>query len=99
MADVAHLRANSALIARQLADDEASLPRLQQSATRAHDAYAARGITLGQYTDAQSAALARTIDVATLRESLAEQRVGLQALLGSAIPDPASAPSSTSANR
>jgi outer membrane protein TolC len=99
VADVAHLRANSTLIARQLADDEASLPRLQQSAARAHDAYTSRGITLGQYTDAQSAALARTIDVATLSESLAEQRVGLQALLGSAIPDPASAPSSHSANR
>jgi hypothetical protein len=34
-----------------------------------------------------SAALAKRVDIATLRESRAEQRVGLQALLGSAIPD------------
>ncbi|HEY4805642.1 MAG TPA: TolC family protein [Paraburkholderia sp.] len=99
VADVAHLRANNAIIGRQLADGEASLAPLQDAASHAHDAYAAHGITLGQYADAQSAALARTIDVATLRESLAEQRVGLQALLGSAIPDPASTATTTSANR
>lgn len=99
VADTAHLRANGAIIARQLADAEASLPPLQRSAERARDAYTARSITLGQYTDAQSAALARAIDVATLRESLAEQRVGLQALLGSAIPDPASATTPPIANR
>jgi outer membrane protein, heavy metal efflux system len=95
VADVAHLRANSTLIAGQLANDEASLPGLQRSAARAQDAYATHAIVLGQYVDAQSAALARTIEVATLRESLAEQRIGLQALLGSAIPDPAASPTTT----
>ncbi|MFD1561481.1 hypothetical protein ACFSHT_38525, partial [Paraburkholderia silviterrae] len=55
---------------------------------RAHDAYAAHDIVLGQYVDAQSAALARRVDAATGREALAEQRIALQALLGSAIPDP-----------
>ncbi|QGZ54668.1 TolC family protein [Paraburkholderia acidiphila] len=87
-ADVAHLRADSAIAAQQLEQDAAALPRLERAAAQAADAYAARNILLGQYVDAQSAALARRIDAATAREALAEQRIGLQALLGGAIPDP-----------
>jgi len=84
-ADVARLREDSAILARQLADTEATLPHLEHAAQLAGAAYAEHNLALGAYTDAQSAALARCIDVATLREALAEQRVGLQALLGSAI--------------
>ncbi|QBR03798.1 TolC family protein [Paraburkholderia pallida] len=87
-ADIAHLRADSAIAAQQLAQDEAALPELDRAAAHAHDAYATHDITLGQYVDAQSAALARRVDAATGREALAEQRIALQALLGSAIPDP-----------
>ncbi len=91
-ADIAHLRADSAIAAHQLDQDDAALPGLERAAAQAHDAYAARNIVLGQYVDAQSAALARHIDAATAREALAEQRIGLQALLGSAIPDPDQTP-------
>ena len=87
-ADIAHLRTDSAIAAQQLAQDEAALPALKRAASQAHDAYAAHDIVLGQYVDAQSAALARQVDAATEREALAEQRIALQALLGSAIPDP-----------
>jgi outer membrane protein TolC len=87
-ADIAHLRADSAIAARQLAQDEAALPALERAAAQAHGAYAARDIVLGQYVDAQSAALTRRVDAAAGREALAEQRIALQALLGSAIPDP-----------
>lgn len=87
-ADIAHLRADSAIAAQQLAQDEAALPELDRAAARAHDAYMAHDIVIGQYVDAQSAALARRVDAATGREALAEQRIALQALLGSAIPDP-----------
>jgi outer membrane protein TolC len=87
-ADIAHLRADSAIAAQQLAQDEAALPSLDTAATHAHDAYLAHDIVLGQYVDAQSAALARRIDAASEREALAEQRIALQALLGSAIPEP-----------
>jgi outer membrane protein TolC len=86
-ADVAHLRADSAILARQLAQTEAALPDVDGAAQRAQQAFAEHNLTLGAYTDAQAAALAKRVDVATLAELLAEQRVGLQALLGSRIPD------------
>lgn len=91
-ADIAHLRADGAIATHQLDQDDAALPGLERAAAQARDAYAARNIVLGQYVDAQSAALARRIDAATAREALAEQRIGLQALLGSAIPDPYQTP-------
>ncbi|WP_230949360.1 TolC family protein [Burkholderia vietnamiensis] len=86
-ADIAHLRNDSHLAAVQLAQDEAALPALVEAAGRARKAFAAHDIALGQYTDAQLAALTRQIDAQTQRDALAEQRIGLQALLGSAIPD------------
>ncbi|MGF6806573.1 outer membrane protein TolC [Paraburkholderia sp. Clong3] len=86
-ADVARLREDSAILARQLQQTEAALPGVERAAREAAAVYAEHNLVLGAYTDAQSAALAKRIDVATLREALAEQRIGLQALLGSAIPD------------
>ncbi|CAB3793072.1 hypothetical protein LMG28688_03647 [Paraburkholderia caffeinitolerans] len=87
-ADIAHLRADSAIATQQLVQDEAALPELDRAAAHAHDAYAAHDIVLGQYVDARSAALTRRVDAASARDALAEQRIALQALLGSAIPDP-----------
>jgi outer membrane protein TolC len=86
-ADVAHLRADDAILSRQLERTEAALPDAQRAARHASAAYAEHDLTLGAYTDAMLAALTQRVDIATLRESRAEQRVGLQALLGSAIPD------------
>lgn len=86
-ADVAHLRADDAILSRQLEQTEAALPGTAQAARHASAAFAEHNLVLGAYTDAMSAALAKRMDIATLRESRAEQRVGLQALLGSAIPD------------
>jgi outer membrane protein TolC len=86
-ADVAHLRADSVILTRQLQQTEAALPDVDLTAQHAAAAFAQHDLVLGAYTDAESAALTKRVDVATLRESLAEQRVGLQALLGSAIPD------------
>jgi outer membrane protein TolC len=86
-ADVAHLRADNTILTRQLQQTEAALPDVDVAAKDAAAAYAEHNLALGAYTDAQSGSLTKHIDVATLRESLAEQRVGLQALLGSAIPD------------
>ncbi|CAN0627453.1 Outer membrane efflux protein [Burkholderia multivorans] len=86
-ADVMHMRADSAILERQLEQTQAALPGVDDDARHAAQAYADHNLTIGPYTDAQTAALSKRVDVATLRESLAEQRVGLQALLGSAIPD------------
>jgi outer membrane protein TolC len=86
-ADVARMRADSAILERQLRQSDAALPGVEHAAQEANAAYAAHSLTLGAYTDAQSAALTKRVDIATLREALAEQRIGMQALLGSAIPD------------
>lgn len=86
-ADIAHLRNDNAIAARQLAQDEAALPELERAAAHAHRAYATHDIALGAYVDAQNAALTRRIDADTAREALAEQRIGLQALLGSVVSD------------
>lgn len=87
-ADIAHLQADGALASHQLDEDEAAQPELDRAAANARCAYAAHDIAIGQYVDAQSAALARRVDAATAREALAEQRIALQALLGSAIAAP-----------
>ncbi|SIT47860.1 Outer membrane efflux protein [Paraburkholderia piptadeniae] len=86
-ADVAQMRADTTILTRQLQATESALPDVDAAAKHATAAYAEHNLALGAYVDAQSASITKRIDVATLRESLAEQRVGLQALLGSAIPD------------
>jgi outer membrane protein TolC len=86
-ADVAHLRADDTILSRQIEQTEAALPGTEHAARSASQAFAEHDLTLGAYTDAMSAALSKRVDIATLREARAEQRVGLQALLGSAIPD------------
>ncbi len=98
-ADLAQLRADTALSAAQLARSELALPALAAAARHARAAYAAHDITLQQMSDAVAAELARRIDIATQREALAEQRIGLQALLGGAIPDTDAAPDARAANR
>ncbi|KVL40550.1 transporter [Burkholderia sp. MSMB1835] len=98
-ADIAHLRADARLATEQLAQDEAALPALEQAAAHAQHAYDAHDIALGQYTDAQLAVLTKQIDAATQRDALAEQRIGLQALLGSAVPDAFSSVSIDSTQR
>jgi outer membrane protein TolC len=85
--EVARLRTDGGILARQLKETEGALPDVDLSARRAAQAYQERNISLDAYTDAQTAALTKRIDIVTLKESLAEQRIGLQALLGSAIPD------------
>ncbi|WP_245641645.1 TolC family protein [Paraburkholderia bannensis] len=87
-ADIAHLQADGALASHQLDEDEAALPELDRAAASARSAYAAHDIAIGQYVDAQSAAVSRRVDAATAREALAEQRIALQALLGSTIAEP-----------
>jgi outer membrane protein TolC len=86
-ADIAHLRADTAILMRQRGQAQAALPEAEQNANSAAAAYAKHDITLAAYADAQTAALTKRFDLATLDESIAEQRVGLQALLGGSIPD------------
>ncbi|KQR76911.1 transporter [Burkholderia sp. Leaf177] len=86
-ADADHLRADGEILSRQLAEAEAALPDVEHIARNASAAFAEHNLALSAYTDAQAAAITKQVDIATLRESLTEQRIGLQALLGGAIPD------------
>jgi outer membrane protein TolC len=84
--DVDRLLADTAVLGRQLAGAQAALPLLDQAARMAQQAYDRHDLAIGAYTDAQTAALAKRIEAETLSESLAEQRIALQALLGDGIP-------------
>lgn len=86
-ADVTHARADLDILTASLDRARATLPTLDRVAQHAQQAYDAHDVPLGTYVDAQLAALTRRIDIDTLAQTLAEQRVALQALLGSAIPD------------
>lgn len=86
-ADLAQMRDDTALLERQLTRTESELPGLTQAARAAQQAYARRNLAMNAYVDAQSAEIAKRIEAATLQESIAEQRVGVQALLGGGIPD------------
>ena len=88
--DVAHLRADIAILAVALQRADDALPNADRTAADAEQAYDARDIALGAYTDALSAAITKRIEMARLRELLAEQRIALQTILGSAIPDTSS---------
>ena len=84
--DVDRIRADNRVLTAQLASDERALPGLQQAAHNAQQAFDAHNLALGPYTDAQMAALTKQLDAANLEETLAEQHIALQALLGSDLP-------------
>jgi outer membrane protein TolC len=84
--DVDRLLADTTVLERQFAAAQAALAPLDQAARAAQQAYEHHDLALGAYTDAQAAALGKRIEAATLGESLAEQRIALQALLGDSVP-------------
>ncbi|CAB3800221.1 hypothetical protein LMG28138_04817 [Pararobbsia alpina] len=84
--EVDRLLADTAVLEQQLAAAQAALPELDQAAGAAQQAYGQHDLGIGAYTDAQIAALGKRIEAETLGESLAEQRIALQALLGDVVP-------------
>lgn len=86
-AEVAQLRMDTALLERQLTEVEAALPAMTAQAASAARAYASHDLGMNAYADAQNGEITKRIEAATLRESIAEQRIGMQALLGGAMPD------------
>jgi outer membrane protein TolC len=86
-ADAAHLRADGVIVLNQLHAAVNALPEADTAARHAQTAFDEHDLALGAYVDAQTAALTRRIEIDTLAETYAEQRVALQAVLGSVIPD------------
>ncbi len=80
-----------ALLARQLAEIDAALPALALAADRAAKALHANNIDALTLTAVEGALLARRLERIAVQQSLQEQAIALQALLGSTTPLPAAA--------
>ena len=85
-----------ALVERQLADIDASLPALALAAERAAKALQARNIDALALTAVEGALLARRLEQIAARQALREQAIALQALLGTPSNLPPHAGASTS---
>ena len=80
-----------ALLTRQLAEIDAALPALALAADRAAKALRANNLDALTLTAVEGALLARRLERITVQQSLQEQAIALQALLGSPTPLPAAA--------
>lgn len=76
------LLAEQAILRRQLAEMDASLPSLAQAAEQAGKAFAADDIDALTLTSVESALLARRLERIAAGQALQEQAIALQALLG-----------------
>ncbi len=72
-----------AILRRQVAEMDASLPALELAARRARDAFQAHNVDALTLTNIEGALLARRIERIAGEQALMEQAIGLQALLGS----------------
>jgi cobalt-zinc-cadmium efflux system outer membrane protein len=80
-----------AILRRQLAGIDASLPALALAAERAGQAYAASNIDALALTNVEGALLARRLERIAAQQALQEQAIALQALLGTHLNLPESA--------
>ena len=87
-----------AILARQLAELDASLPALALAAERAGKAYAAGNIDALTLTNVEGALLARRLERIAAQQALQEQAVALQALLGTHLNLPEAADRAAGAN-
>ncbi len=85
-ADIQRLQADRSILVDQLHSAQAALPALKQLSDAARHALDAHDITLSSYTDDRMAWIAKAVEVTTLRETLAEQDITLDTLLGVAAP-------------
>ena len=80
--DSHRLLAEQAILQRQIADIDASLPMLAQAADRAGRAFEAHNIDALTLTNIEGAVLARRLERIAAQQALQEQAIALQALLG-----------------
>jgi outer membrane protein TolC len=84
--DAHRLLEEQAILRRQMAGIDASLPALELAAQRADLAFQARNIDALVLTGIEGALLARRLEKITVRQALQEQEIALQALLGTVDP-------------
>ncbi len=86
--DAHRLLAEQAILARQLAEIDASLPALAQAAERAGAAFQARNLDALALTSIEGALLARRLERVSVHEAMQEQAIALEALLGTQLDAP-----------
>lgn len=74
-----------AILQKQIAEIDASLPALEQAAEQAGKAYAAHDVDSLTLTNIEGALLARRLERIAARQALQEQAIALQALLGTSV--------------
>ena len=74
------------LVSRQYREVKSVLPEMESIAERAKAALDAGNLNITTYTDLQAALLKKRIEAITLEQTMLEQRVALQTLLGSGLP-------------
>jgi outer membrane protein TolC len=83
---VARSRDETTILQHQLEDALAGKDSLDHAADTAQRALTAHDIPMSTYIDARTAALTRSIELATLAENLQEQQIALSTLLGNVVP-------------
>ena len=77
---------NEPLLQRQLQEANAALANLDEAATHADAAFQAGNLDELGYANLRSGVLAKNIEIIKLRESIVEQDIALQTLIGSELP-------------
>lgn len=85
-ADIDRMRVDQISFAEQLAGNHAAVVRLTQMAKNARTAWQHHNLPLPAYVDAETALLTKRIETANLEQTLLEERVALNALLGGELP-------------
>ncbi|MBU6490234.1 MAG: TolC family protein [Burkholderiales bacterium] len=85
-ADIDRMRVDQISFTGQLAGNHAAVVRLTQMAANARTAWQRHDLPLPAYVDAETALLTKRIETATLEQTVLEERVALNALLGGELP-------------
>ncbi|OYV49710.1 MAG: hypothetical protein B7X10_01720, partial [Burkholderiales bacterium 21-58-4] len=93
--DIDRLLAEQQLLEQQRSTTLESIRILQANTQKAATAYSAHRITLNLYIDLESALYTKQIEAINLDQTLLEQRIALQALLGGELPHQAASKTST----
>ncbi len=83
---VKNLLSQWGLVSRQYQEVNSVLPEMKGIAERAKAALDAGNLSITTYTDLQAALLKKRIEAITLEQTMIEQRIALQTLLGSGLP-------------
>ncbi|HDR9757807.1 TPA: TolC family protein [Burkholderia cepacia ATCC 25416] len=94
-ADIDRMRADQTSFATQLEGNRATIARLSQMAANARVAWERHNLPLPAYVDAETALLTKQIETVNLEQTLLDERIAMNALLGGELPARLDTPIST----